>query len=69
MHEIASTEMSAADSPTGLRRSPHRDASARSRFASPSSQNARVLEMTDTVDGPVVNKDDALAANRKTLSK
>ena len=69
MHEIASTEMSAADSPTGLRRSPHQDASARSRFASPSSESARVLEMTDTGDGSVVNKDDALAVNRKTLSK
>ena len=69
MHEIASTDMNASGSPIGLRQSPHRDASARSRFASPSSQNVHVLEMTDAGDGPVVNKDDALAGNRKTLSK
>ena len=35
----------------------------------PSSENARVLEMTDAGDGPVVNNEDALAGNRKTLSK
>jgi len=30
----------------------------------PSSENARVLEMTDAGDGPVLNKEDALARNR-----
>jgi hypothetical protein len=35
----------------------------------PSSENARVLVMTHTGDGPVVNIEDALAENRKTLSK
>ena len=33
------------------------------------SENDRVLEMTDEGDGPVVNKDNTLAGNRKTLSK
>ena len=39
---------------------PHRDASARTRFASRPSETGRVSEMTDAGEGPVVIKEDQL---------
>ncbi len=60
--------MSTAGSP--LRRSPRRDASARSGFPSTSTGTGRILKLYDEGEGSVFNEEDAdKGGNRKSVSE
>ena len=60
--------MSTAGNP--LRRSPRRDASARSDFPSPPTGTDRVLKLSDEGEGSVFNEEDEdKRGNRKTVSE